>query len=164
MTSPPPAVAIPADWQSFTDSDYGIALSFPPQGELVATQPGNVRINLPFESGTNLQEKYLEIDLQRGGGECASPIASGYDPASIQREIAVINATEFMRQTGGEGAVGNYYSWQAYTTQRDEVCASLTFVLHSTNAMFYDPPLSEYDETAEAAVFADILGTFTWLP
>jgi hypothetical protein len=164
LTPSTPAARIPTDWLSYTNSVYGITLSYPPQGEMEDLPPDQARINLPLLEGTNLQEKYLEIDLMRGGEECASPIASGYDPASIQSEIVEINGTVFNRQNGGEGAAGNYYSWQAYTTQRGDVCASLTFVLHSTNAMFYDPPLAEYDEPAEAAVFQKILETFAWLP
>jgi hypothetical protein len=164
LASPSPAAGIPAGWLSYRDNDYGIELSYPPQGELQADQPSPPRIYLPYPSGTNLQEKYLEIVLLRGGGECASPIASGYDPAAIQSERVAINGVEFERQSGGEGAAGNIYIWQAYTTQRGEVCVSLTFVLHSTNAMHYDPPLAEYDEPAEVAVFEEILATFNWLP
>jgi len=164
LASPSPAAVIPAGWLSYRDDDYGIELSYPPQGELQADQPSPPRIYLPFADGTNLQEKYLEIVLLRGEGECASPIASGYDPAAIQSERVAINGLEFERQSGGEGAAGNIYIWQVYTTRRGEVCVSLTFVLHSTNVMNYDPPLAEYDEPAEAAVFEQIVSTFRWLP
>lgn len=43
-----------------------------------------------------------------------------------------------------------------------EAGATLTFVLHSTAAMNYDPSLLKFDSVAERAVSSEIAFTFTW--
>jgi hypothetical protein len=113
--------------------------------------------------GTNLEEKYLEVICRRGVVPCVSPLAEGYAPGSLSTETTEISGTEFGIQGAGEGAAGSFYNWVGYSTARDDLCVSLTFVLHSVNPMNYTPPLPEFDSALEVAVFEEIVSTLVWM-
>jgi hypothetical protein len=66
--------------------------------------------------------------------------------------------------SGSDAGAGNYYDFTAYTTTQGDTCVSLSFVLHSTAAQNYTPPLPEFDRNAESAVFEQIVATFQWTP
>lgn len=162
-SAPEPTVTpSPADWPVYRNDSLGFQLRYPTEGVLAIDEEATARIELPFTPGTNLSEKYLQIDASRGAAACASPLAAGWAPgslATVSREIAGLT---FTVQSGSEGAAGNFYGWIAYATARGDVCVSLSYVLHSTNAMSYTPPLAEFDAEAEQAVFDEITTTFTW--
>lgn len=164
-TSPPPTSSIPADWQIYNNRQHGFELSYPPGSALVEDEPDHARIDLPFRANTTLQEKYLMIDVNplQADGTCSSPFASGYAPEAVQREEVSINDHNFLRESGSEGAAGSTYEWVAYSSVRAQECASLTFILHSTNAANYDVPPPEFDSLAEKEVFEQIVSTFHWL-
>ena len=127
------------------------------------SQPdGGVRIDLPFAAGANLQEKYVDVSCRTAPPVCESTYAQGHDPASLDPHVEVINGIGYLVQRAGEGAAGNFYDWIAYSAANGAACASLTFILHSTNAQNYTPPLPEFDRAAETAVFADMMATFAW--
>ncbi len=128
-------------------------------------QPEHARIDLPFQPDTTLQEKYLEIDVNPvpADGACTSPFAAGYAPEAIQRETVDVDGKTFTRESGSEGAAGSTYQWVAYSTVRGQECASLTFILHATNAANYEVPPPEYEAQAESAKFEQIVSTFQWL-
>jgi hypothetical protein len=121
------------------------------------------RIDLPFVPGTNLREKYLQVVCRGGIPNCTSPMAEGYAPGSLPSETRDINGTVFTLQGAGEGAAGNFYTWKDFSTAHADLCLSLTFVLHSVNAMNYTPPLPEFNSDEETAVFEAIIDTFGWV-
>ena len=70
---------------------------------------------------------------------------------------------QFLEESGADAGAGHFYEWIAYSTSKNNVCASLTFVLHSTNPGNYTTPPPLFDKPAESDVFAPILATFAWL-
>lgn len=162
-TSPPSPTPLHGDWPLYINTAYAFEFRYPPGSTLSAETADHVRIDLPFAAGTNLREKYLEAVGRTGVTPCGSPLAQGYAPGSLTTETRTIAGLEFLVQSGGEGAAGNAYEWVGYSTTRGEVCASVSFVLHSVNAMNYTPPLTEFDKPAESAVFDEIMSTFAWL-
>lgn len=162
-TIAPSPTALHAEWPSYQSETCGFAIRFPPDATLTPGEEGRARIDLPLAAGTNLEEKYLEVACREGAVLCASPQAAGYAPGSLTTEAAEINGIAFGVQSAGEGAAGNFYEWRSYSTTRGELCLSLTFILHSVNAMNYNPPLAEYDHAAESSIFGEIMSTFEWV-
>ncbi len=105
----------------------------------------------------------MDVDGSNVPPACQSPQAAGYDPSAIDSAPRTIAGLDFLVQKADEGAAGNLYQWTGYSTQRADVCASLTGVLHSTNPAMYSTPPPEFDQAAESAVFDQIAATFRWL-
>lgn len=163
---PPPPTPLPTltpggDWLTFTNSIYGFQFRYPPGSQIAAGGTDHsTRINLIFLQGTNLREKYLQMTVVENPGVCQSPMANS---GAQSTETVMIAGITFLRQTGVEGAAGNFFEWVGYSTVRNNVCVSLDFVLHSVNPGNFDPPLPIYDYGSEAAVFGQIVSTYSWL-
>jgi heat shock protein HslJ len=165
----PEVSAVPEGWLTYQDEVYGFAVSYPESsagsgGPVPMGDENSVRLDLPFTAGTNLQEKYLQIDAHTGSEVCTSPLTEGYAPGTIVPEPVMVSDLEWMKESGADAGAGNYYEFTAYSTTQGDTCVTLSFVLHSTAAQNYTPPLEEFDREAESAVFEEILGTFRWLP
>jgi hypothetical protein len=163
-TLPPPVItATPTSpaggWLTFTDVTYGFEFQYPPEGQIAAGGSDTFsHINLPFVPGTNLREKFLELLVAENANPCQSPLVTPLPP-----ETVTINGLTFLKQTGEDGGVGHLHQWIAYSILRDNACVSLDFFLHSLNAGNFATPPVVFDYTAEAAVFEQIVSTFTWL-
>jgi hypothetical protein len=162
-TVPASTPVIPGDWICYTNLTYGFRICYPPDATFTTGSAAHSRIDLPFAGGTNLIEKWMDVDSREGLADCVSPETEGYADGVIDTEAHTINGLAFFVQSAGQGAAGNYYNWTGYSTERDGVCVSLTGVLHSTNALVYPTPPPEFDLAAENAVFAQIADTFVWL-
>ncbi|MDQ3004077.1 MAG: hypothetical protein M3R47_01635, partial [Chloroflexota bacterium] len=160
---PPPIftatpTAPPNDWLIFTNSFYGFEFKYPSEGVIADGQTDNfARIDLPFIQGTNLSEKYLEVTVTENATTCKSPLGSQ------SSETIIINGIQFLKENGAEGGAGHLRQWVAYSTERDNVCVSLGFILHSLNAGNFPTPPPVFDFSAESAVFGQMVETFTWL-
>jgi heat shock protein HslJ len=153
-----------ASWPVYRNETFGFEISYPEGGAAPPTgDDTSMRIDLPFTAGTNLQEKYLQIDASSGAAECASPLTEGYAPGQLTPETVTIGGLDWTKVSGSDAGAGNYYDFTAYTTTQGDTCVSLSFVLHSTAAQNYTPPLPEFNRDAETAIFEQIVGTFQWL-
>src|SRR5688572_12160228 len=167
LPPPPPASqtatpTIPMDWLTYTNSYYGFQFRYPPRLEDLPSQDNNyARINLPFAPGTNLGEKYLQVDVVENANPCRSPVAASSFVQSS--ETVMLNGITFLKETGQEPAAGNLYQFVAYSTARDNACVSLSFVLHSVNPGNLATPIPVFDYAAESAIFEQIIGTYMWL-
>lgn len=149
-----------SDWNTYQNVTYGFLFKFPP-GSIFSNQAvdTNARIYLPLvEAGTNLGEKYLEVNVTENATECKSP-----NPGQSTSENVTINSIPFLKETGQDAAAGNRYNWFSYSTTKDTTCINLSFVLHSTVPENYPTPPPEYDMAAESAVFDTIMSTFGWI-
>jgi hypothetical protein len=149
-------------WSVYIHETPAFALQYPPHSHLLGTNEGTTRIDLPILSGTNLAEKYLDIDVGPAAGGCTSPAARGFAPSQLKQQEVVINGIPLEKASGADAGAGNFYEFDAYTVTRGSSCVSLTFVLHSTNRMNYPTPPPQFDEPTEAAVYDEILSTFHW--
>lgn len=168
-TSPPSATPSPEAsvtpgnaWNVYRNSSYGFEIQYPPGGDITVNQPDEVRIDLPFELGTNLEEKYLDIHAQPLEGECISPLAEGLPAESRNPETLVVDLLEFQVLKGSDGAAGSRYDWISYAIQNEDTCVTLDFVLHSTNPLNYPTPPAPFDPQLESRVFGQIINTFVW--
>lgn len=161
--TPTPTSAAPADWICYQNALYAFEVCYPADATLSDETADHVRINLTIAPGTNLHEKWMDVDGRTIPPDCESPQASGYDPSAIDEETQSIAGLDFLVQSASEGAAGNLYHWIGYSTERDNVCASLTGVLHSVQPGNYSTPPPVYDDAAESAVFEQIVNTFRWL-
>jgi heat shock protein HslJ len=152
-----------SDWNICHSQEYGFEVQYPPTAELVDQTATYARIDLPFVPGTNLNEKYLEIEVRENVQPCSSPHAEGYGPGAIPSEIVVSNGLRFIKESGQDAGAGNIYNWVAYSISRDNLCYSLSFVLHSHQPELDPTPPPTFDMEAESEIFAEIVGTFRWL-
>ncbi|MEW5938761.1 MAG: NBR1-Ig-like domain-containing protein [Chloroflexota bacterium] len=155
---PPTATPDPfAGWGTYSDSVYGFAFRTPPGS---TTGPGintATRVSMPFISGTNLVEKYVDVTATENASVCNAG-------QSITSETVTINGVQFLKQTAEEGAAGNYYNWYAYSAYRPgtTACVTMMFVLHSLNPGNYSTPPPLFDLAAESSIFPVIMSTYAW--
>lgn len=157
---------LPQDCVPFTgyiNPSIGFGFCYPPDSTVSAGDNEELRIDLPFQAGTNLREKYLQISYLDPSTDCVSPLAAGYQPGSLNEEVRTINGIDFTIQSAAEGAAGSQYEWESYAATQEDACLVLTFVFVSTNPGNVTPPLEEYDPLMERAVMDDLLSTFYWL-
>ncbi len=151
-------------WLTYTNHAYSFKLQYPPAGSI---DPGAtdtaIRIELPFTPGTNLVEKYVNINVQTSVSTCESPNAAGYAPGTLTPTTLVINGLTWVKESAGEGAAGSRYDWTAYSTVNGIVCVSLTFILHSHPPELYPTPPPAFNQSAELAIFILVVATFRWL-
>ncbi len=161
--SPTPTVtSTPSgDWLLFNNLKYTFHFLYPNGSQLVAGHTDNyARINLPFAPGTNLSEKYLEVIVAENVNPCRSPLATS--SMLETSETVTFGALTFLKETGQDGTAGHINKWVAYSTARNNVCASLDFVLRAANPGVFTTPPPLYNEAVEAAVFGQIVSTFSW--
>ena len=156
----PTSTPLPPEWPAYTNTQYGFEFKYPNGGEIVVSSNANLaRINLPFQAGTNLSEKYLEVIVVENANPCQSPLAT---QSMLQTsENVMINGIPFLMQTGVDAGMSQLREWVAYSTLRGNACISMDFMLHSVNAI--DPPPPVFDKAAESAVFSQLMSTFAWL-
>ncbi len=147
------------NWPTYINSTYGFQFKYPPQSEFLFESPARVVIRMPIVPGTNLVEKYLDLQVLENVETCAPPFVG----ASGNRETVVINGITFFKDIGEDAGGGQIHKWTGYATTRGNICVSFLFVLHSGNPGNYDPPRPIYDEAAESAVFLQMMSTFVWL-
>jgi hypothetical protein len=154
--TPTPTGTNTANWNTYQNTKYGFSFKFPP-GSIISNQSDNSgRIDLPFTLGTNLVEKYLSVRVVDGANPCKSP---DIGPVISSQNIT-INGIQFLKESGSEGAVGNFYDTVAYSTAKSNACISLTFILHSLNPGNFPTPPPTFDPTAESSVFLTIMSTY----
>ena len=161
-STPPTLTPIPPinDWLLYTNPTYGLEFKYPPQAQILNQTANTLKMNLPFTPGTNLHEKYLEMIVRENINPCRSPLATSSMLGSS--ETVVINGISFLKETGGDGAAGNFYDWVAYSTTRNTACISMDFVLHSVNAGNFPTPPPIFDKAAESVLFTRMMETFAW--
>jgi hypothetical protein len=153
-------VSATAAASSYQNTKYNFKFTLP-TGATIASQSDTIgRVNLPFASGTNLQEKYIDVNVRENVTPCTSTVVGG---SSITSENVTINSIQFNKQTSTEGAAGSVYDTIAYSTVRNNACISLSFVLHSANPGNFPTPPPAFDKNAESAVFTTIMNSFNWI-
>jgi hypothetical protein len=144
---------------TYQNTKYAFRFTLP-AGATIVTQSDNAgRVNLPFKAGTNLLEKYIQVNVEEGKTPCISPAVD--NPSSS--ENVTINNIQFTKQMGQGAAAGNRYDWTAYSTTRNNACISLAFILHSANPGNYATPPPVFDMAAESAVIGTTISTFNWI-
>ena len=160
--SPPTATSTPiatSDWEKYFNEKYNFEFKYPKDGVVSNQSDIHARISFPVASGTNLNEKYLDLSVLAGASTCKSPDIGGQPSAT---ETVTINGIQFLKELGQGVATGNIYDYVAYSTVSNNNCVSLTFVLHSTNPGTSENPPPEFDKAAESAIFNSIISTFDW--
>jgi len=147
-----PSIDPLAGWLTYMNSDCAYSIRIPP-GSTITPGADSDRIDLPFTPGTNLREKWIEVTCEPIGTGCSSMLGEG------SREF---NGTMFSYYEGSDAGAGNFWNWITYTAPAGTMCTDVSFTMHSVNAMNYNPPIPEYDQAAESAVFDEIMETFTW--
>jgi len=156
--TPTPTMSAPGDWQTYTDKDYSFSISYPPEGQVISQQDHTVRILLPIIEVTNLVEKFIDVTVVENADPCVSQ-----NPGAGQLQSVNVNGMSFLEERGADAGAGQVYEWMAYSTVKNNVCVSLSFVLHSSNPGNYSTPPSLFDMAAESDIFALILDSFAWL-
>lgn len=145
-----------SNWNTYQNVKYAFSFKFPP-GSIISSQTDTAgRIYLPYTSGTNLIEKYIDVTAVEGANPCQAPTGNPDTSGNV-----TINGRNFLKETGTGVATGNIYDWVAYSLTNNNACISLTFVLHSGELGNYPTPPAEFDKAAESAVFDTIMNTFT---
>ncbi len=156
-----PTTPVVSNWLTYTNSTYSFEFKYPPEGQIRSGSTDvSMVMDLPFQAGTNLVEKYLDLRVLENAPTCSHPLVG--PPANPQP--VTFNGTTFQMGTGSDQGAGQVRNWVSYTTTRDNFCLAFLYVLHSGDPNNYPPPAPPiYDETAESQVFQEMMDTFTWL-
>ena len=164
-TSTPPSIVqtptfpsvpvVDGSWSMYQNAVYNFSFRFPPGTVVNGVSPELTVLHLPFTQGTNLQDKYLQVDVRQAVGSCHNPL--GWNPSTASSPV-MINGIAFLFEAGAEMSGDIVRDWKAYSTMRNGSCISLTFVMQSSNLI----PAPQFDRQAESAVFDVILSTFGW--
>ncbi|HEY9152680.1 MAG TPA: NBR1-Ig-like domain-containing protein [Anaerolineales bacterium] len=165
VTATPAATGTPQasnNTLTYVNPTYKFQFNYPSQGQISNQTNTGAHITLPFTTGTNLAEKYLDVNVATNATTCSSPLTEGYTPGSFQSQQVSINGITFVKESGSDAGAGNIHDWVAYSTLKGTNCISLSFVLHSTNPGNYSTPPPTFNMTAESAVFSTIVSTFAF--
>jgi hypothetical protein len=164
VTSTPfsPATVTPttASVSTYQNAKYNFKFILSSGATIVNQSDNTGRANLTFTSGTNLTEKYVQVNVVENANPCVSPAVGN---TNNPPENVTINNIQFVKRTGEEGAAGNFYDWVTYSTTRNNACINLAFILHSVNPNNFPSPPPAFDKVAESAVFTQIINTFNWI-
>lgn len=161
VTATATATATTAAASAYQNVKYNFKFTLPSGASIISQSDNKGRVNLPIiTSGTNLLEKYIEVNVADGVNPCKAP-DNGSPPLTSVNET--INNIQFLKETGSGAAAGNRYDWTAYSTMRNNGCISLTFILHSANPGNYATPPPVFDSAGESAVITTIMNTFNWI-
>jgi|GEM_PF-2480553 len=156
-----PPIYNPPGWNTYSNRWFGVQFKFPPEGELKVSLNQNVlevRVELPFTSGTLLTEKYLVF--QASQRFACFDFLSSKDVMGNERQFIEVNGTKLEKEVLTEGAAGSVYSSINDSTRADRFYYSLSFVLRSSNPEVYpENPPPDFDRQQETKVFSKILST-----
>jgi len=147
---------------AYVNQKYGFQFNYPSQGQISNQTDTSAHITLPFTSGTNLVEKYLDVSVTTNATTCSSPLTQGYTPGSFQSQQVSINNVNFVKESGSTSGAGNTFDWVAYSTLKGTNCISLGFTLHSTTPANYTTPPPTFNMVTESSVFSDIVSSFAF--
>ncbi len=158
-STPTPTPTTSSSASTYQDTKYNFKFTLPSGASIVNQSDTAGRVDLPIiTAGTNLLEKYIQINVAEGKNPCVSPAVGGEQPAST--ENVTINSIPFVKTTGQGAAAGNRYDWTVYATTSNNACITLAFILHSANPDNYPVPPPEYNKAAESAVFGTTMATY----
>jgi hypothetical protein len=163
MPGPAPAATeatLPrVDWPAYHDDLAGFTIQRPPTWQQVENGGYPIVYALEMGPGTNLIEKRMEINVRPEAAGCRQ--ATYGAGASIGTRLHVsLNGIDWLQETGGGVALGNFHDWTSYSTVKGPECITLTFVLHSSSSGVYSTEPAQFDKTAESAIFGELLDTF----
>lgn len=130
-------------------------MKYPPGGKITKTNYGP-RIMLPFEEGTNLSEKYLDIAVDG---------PSAYAGYLVSSEEVFLGGKVFIKEIYDGIAAGNIYDTESYIVNYEDKEYNLSFTLHSGNIRNYDPSIrpKEFNREEEKKPYEQILSTFRFV-
>ncbi len=147
-----------ANWLTYSNPEHQFQFQYPPEGQPSTDQGGLVTIALPFQPGTNLTSKYLQVSADESVLSCSS-LPVNPEPS----EPVIFNGITFHKASGQDQGAGQIRDWTTYYTIKGTTCISIGFVLHSGTIGAFPTPISEFDFAAESVVFSEIMNSFRWL-
>jgi hypothetical protein len=160
ITPPAPSVSPTTSAALYQNVKYNFKFTLPAGATIASQTDAAGRVNFTVAAGTNLSEKYIQINVVENANPCVSPAVSS-PPSST--ENVTLNTIQWVKRTGQEGAAGNFYDWVSYSTTRNNACISLAFILHSLNPGNFPVPPPVFDKNAESAVFTEVMNAFNWI-
>ncbi|HMB22365.1 MAG: NBR1-Ig-like domain-containing protein [Chloroflexota bacterium] len=160
VTGEPTGTPTPTSTTSSTtyqNTRYNFKFSLPPGSKIENQSDVASRVSLPLvAAGTNLLDKYLQINVVEGASPCVNPVMDN----PVSSENVTLNNVPFLKQSGQGAGAGNRYDWTAYSTTINNACVSMAFVLHSANPGNYATPPPVFDMARESAVVNTTMNTF----
>ena len=144
---------------AYQNAKYNFKFTLPTGASIVSQTDNLGRVSLPIVTGgTNLLEKYVQVNVEENKSPCT--ISPAVDGAPTSTENVTINTFQFVKTTGQGVAAGNRYDWTSYATTSNNACISLAFILHSANPGNYSTPPPVFDSAKESAVIGTTISTF----
>ena len=144
------------NWSTYQNVKYGFNFKFPPGSTDANQSDSGGRVFLPITAGTNLLQKYLDVNVAEDVSPCKSP---GSNPTAPSQNVT-FNGIQFLKEAWVEGAMSHRGDYTAYSTVKGNACITLKFLLWSVVPGVLETPPPVFNSEAESAVFTTILSTY----
>jgi len=160
VVTPVPTPPYTYNWLTYTNAANGFQFKYPPDAALSDSIDTGAHFDFSIIPGTNLSHKYMDVTVRQNDGRCESPIVTSMGGTS---QHVVIGGVDWKRGVGEEGGMNQLHKWIDYSTAHNNICLSLTFILHSVSLGAYATPPAAYDEAVETYFINELMKTFLWL-
>ena len=160
-----PIVDQTAGWKTYSGNGFSFKYPQTDIGKRIYSSAETVFILPIAEEGmnTNIDGKVLNLVIKPkvSGSAC---VGLNYYTADGPTNV-VINGIQFSKQSGGEGAAGHGYRYEDYTTEKNNICITMSFVISSYNDLqmpVYNggKAFVQYNFLEERPIFDQIMSTF----
>jgi hypothetical protein len=147
-------------WVTYNDATYPYQIDYPAKGSLVSSEPGYVRIALPFQSGSTLVDSFLEIFVNPEADPCLNPYSEKYGSpvGKMVTGAGLFAGTHWVEERGSGTHVPFMVDWLSYSSPFGWNCVSITLRLEYNPDLILPP----YDLSVEELQFRDIMRSFQW--
>ena len=143
-------------WKTYENERYGFEIKYPIDARITIKKKDKIRIDLPFASGTTLQEKFLIVKIEKTTlQKCSNPLHT----IIAKTKTVYVGNIKFREEIGSDHASGSTYNSVSYSTMKESQCFSLSLVLRSVNPEVFDVPPPVFDRKEELKIFNQILFT-----
>jgi len=153
-----------AGWKTYTSDKYGFEIKYPDTSTLKqVSAPRVLAVDLPIAEvgmGTNIDGKSMEIAAVE-----QSSCLESYRVDPLSHDAVVINGIHFIKETGGEGAMGHGYRYIDYLAKNNNLCIEMLFTISSFNDLKIPEynggkAFVRYDLTKEEPLINQIVSSF----
>ena len=113
--------------------------------------------NTNFREGFVVVSKSTKADVVKTCIQFLNAATTDTEP-----KLVMINGNQFSKVESSDAGAGNFYQGNLYRIVYDNTCYEMAEIIHTTNAMNYDPPMQEFNKAEALNILDPIVNSFTF--